>query len=141
MDANLYAYWEQFVGVLGWLDVVLPHSFEHLVEGVLALCFASALGGRSRLPLITATAVITSIAALFGTLYLSFTVVGADMVDTVQGRYFIPAAAMLPLALPGIPALGRYVQPLAAVALILLMLCGPAIVLQTLVWRHYLGAG
>jgi uncharacterized membrane protein len=141
LDTNLYVYWEQFIGVLGWLDVVLPHSFEHLVEGVLALSFISALADRSRFPLVVAIALITSIAALFGALYLSFTLVGADTVDTVQGRYFLPAAALLPLALPGIPVIGRYAQPLAAMALMLLMICSPAIVLQSLAWRHYLGAG
>jgi uncharacterized membrane protein len=138
-EENLYIYWEQFIGVLGWLDVVLPHSFEHLVEGVLALGFASALGGRSRLPLVVAVAVITSIAAVFGIMYLTFTVIGADTVDKVQGRYFLPAAALLPLALPSIPGIGRYLRPPAAAALILLMLCSPAIVLQSLAWRHYLG--
>jgi uncharacterized membrane protein len=139
VNKNLYIYWEQFIGVLGWLDVVLPHSFEHLVEAVLAVSFTSALVGRARLPLLVAIAAIASIAALFGVLYLSFTVVGADTVDTVQGRYFLPAAALLPLALPSIPIIGRFAQPLAAVALILLMLCSPAIVLQTLAFRHYLG--
>lgn len=41
--------------------------------------------------------------ATIASLYLTFTPVGSDQIFGVQGRYFIPLALLLLLALPGIP--------------------------------------
>ena len=89
------------VGVLGLLDVALPHGvyvawFAALGVAALAALFVP---GRAS---VTATgaaalwlAVLASAAAVCLLQYLSWTRVGATLIEGVQGRYFLP---LLPFA-------------------------------------------
>jgi uncharacterized membrane protein len=98
--APMYAI--QFVGNLGWLDTTVP-AIVLLGYALLLLALALtdgspalALGPWRRLLIAAITA-----ATLFGistSQYLLWTAVGADHVDGIQGRYFLPlapAAALL----------------------------------------------
>ena len=94
-------YIESFVGKLGWLDLKLPWSYILLAVCDLAVaalaCLTIATGRRRRIiyRIIVLVALITSIAALFAVLYVSWTPVGNFIVDGIQGRYFIPLAFFL----------------------------------------------
>jgi len=101
-QAPVYAI--QFVGNLGWLDTPLPAPVL-LVYALLLLALALVdgspsflLGPRGRLLVAAITA--GTVVAIFASQYLLWTAVGADTVDGVQGRYFLPlapAAALLVL--------------------------------------------
>ena len=47
-------------------------------------------------------------------IYVTFSPPGAPTVDTLQGRLFLPLAALLPLALPQVPSFGTRMVPWAA---------------------------
>jgi hypothetical protein len=104
----------QFVGVLGTLTIRLPHP----LYGVWWLAILSALGGllaRTDQPgegraierLLATAAILCSGELICLTLYLTWTRVGMDRIDGLQGRYFIPLLATLVFALPAIPFLTR----------------------------------
>lgn len=95
---------ESFVGRLGWLDLWLPHAYHvaaWIVLGVAILCVAGWRPSWDRAaPLVTAGAVLLSVGAIFGALYLSWSPVGFPYAGGAQGRYFIPLALFLPAILP-----------------------------------------
>jgi uncharacterized membrane protein len=98
-------YYAQFIGVLGWLDTVLPKGY-YVAAGV-ALALSGWLGfslqksgDRSRALLSCAVLALTA-AAVFVALYVAYTPVGAAEVEGVQGRYFLPIAMFLPLLVVG----------------------------------------
>jgi len=55
---------------------------------------------RGRNQAIAGIAVLASIFALFLVMYLSWANVGAELVQGIQGRYFIPLIPFIALALP-----------------------------------------
>ncbi len=95
----------EFIGVLGWLDTTLPNPYYALAGCVLcvsAVLAATRLTGAHSTKTISAAAILaTTVAALYATQYLSWTPIGGLAVEGVQGRYFLPVAALLVIALPG----------------------------------------
>ena len=140
MTGSGVGYFREFIGVLGWLDTPLPRWFllaasAALGAGLLGVC-ASPSGPRPWLP---ALVVILGSAAIFGAQYLTWTHPGAPFVDGVQGRYFIPMAAVVALALPAAPNFIRPKLPwLSMAGIVFLANLAPAIVLRTIVLRYYL---
>jgi len=135
-----------FIGVLGWLDTTLPDDYYSAVKWMLPMAaITAALGTRrgragwSSRGLIAA-AVVISAAGVLAIEYLTWTKPGAEVVEGLQGRYF------LPLALAGagvVPALGdtrlaRLHRPLV-VALVAFPLVSMAVTMRAVVLRYYLG--
>jgi hypothetical protein len=92
-------YVAQTIGVLGWLDTLLPKPFYGAAIVVLVLAgwlTARSSDGRVSWPLIGLLAVTA--VGIFGAFYIAYTPVAAPYVEGVQGRYLLPLAAMLPLA-------------------------------------------
>ena len=94
---NAANYGEELIGRFGWLDVYLPKAIVGL-EGLLlvacGLTAAPALDARRRM-----AAIAIVVATFFGIVlsqYLTWSIVCAEWVDGVQGRYFLP---ILPIAL------------------------------------------
>jgi uncharacterized membrane protein len=91
-------FYEQFVGVLGWLSVPLPMAAYLLPP----LAMLAAWGSQERLPpgravplaFFGLTIVAASTVLLMTALYLTWTPVGKYMVDGIQGRYFLPLAPL-----------------------------------------------
>ncbi|HYM59985.1 MAG TPA: DUF2142 domain-containing protein [Thermoanaerobaculia bacterium] len=92
---NAHQYADHLIGHLGWLDIQLP---KHLVD--LAILLLLAVG-------VTTPMTITPAQRLAGGLivalscglislsqYLVWTPIGADFIDGMQGRYFLPLAPM-----------------------------------------------
>ena len=105
--ATGYSFFHEFIGVLGWSDVSLPLPYYPVAGLVLgASMFLVLRTGRSLLDRpgqgAMALAALVAILLMFLAEYLSWTRVGADFVDGVQGRYFLPIALFLPAFLPGI---------------------------------------
>jgi len=105
LAGNFRTDFQQSIGVLGWSDTPLSPNYYLLAGCALALAVILAVFGRGRR--VTAPWGVLLLAALglalvsvYATLYLSWTPVGAGYVDGIQGRYFLPAATLLAVALP-----------------------------------------
>lgn len=143
MDYAVHAprYLSQIVGRLGWLDVQLPMPFlaAYLVL-LLALVFldaGTALEVRPWQRGVVAAAVLAAMTLVSASQYAVWTPYGADFIEGLQGRYF------LPLVLPAVWIFhsrrwaGRVgPRPLGmALAVLSVLSCG--IALWALVGRYY----
>lgn len=88
-------------GKLGWLDTEIP---DYLVYGFWFLLFLSAVKMakekqyiQTETRLFAAGLSVVTVLAVFGVFLLTWTAAGADHIDGVQGRYFLP---LLPVLLP-----------------------------------------
>jgi uncharacterized membrane protein len=131
---------EELIGILGWLDTRLPRPFIELGAVVLVLGILSATTGPARKPWLSMALIIVGMVTIYITFYLTFTPPQAPVVETLQGRYFLPLAAALPLALPRLPWLGIRILPLALAGVVILALAEPVVVVRALVIRYYLAA-
>lgn len=87
------------------------------------------------------TGLVASASALiFAVCYLTFTRPGELDVAGVQGRYFIPLALLIPGMLPGVRIDRRVAQGLALGVVALFPAISIATLLDTIVWRFYVGA-
>ncbi len=86
---------DEVVGVLGWLDTLLPHCVYVASETMMLVGFAAAVVGPVRRVWSRLAVLMTLVAttgAVFLALFLSWTQPGADKIDGVRGRYLIPIA-------------------------------------------------
>nr|WP_239479267.1 DUF2142 domain-containing protein [Lichenicola cladoniae] len=98
----------QLLGVLGWLNLVLPTTLMTLwVVALGASCLAGTLAGASNTDgsqpqetLALLAAVFITILLIYISQYLSFTPVGYDWISGPQGRYLVPLIPLVALALP-----------------------------------------
>ncbi len=138
--ATGYSFFQEFIGVLGWSDVRLPLAYYPVAGSVLGISiFLVVRTGRSLLSPsgqgAMALAALTAILLVFLVEYLTWTNVGADFVDGVQGRYFLPIALLLPNFLPGVSfskPIGLLVPVAAFPAL------SVAVMVHSVVLRYYL---
>lgn len=98
-----WAWVSSFVGILGWMDTVLPTPVYVLYPlGLLAVALAD---GGSASPVrgsgrwVTLVAGASCAVAVLAAAYVGWTPVGARAVSGVQGRYFLPCAPALLVAL------------------------------------------
>ncbi|WP_419728434.1 DUF2142 domain-containing protein [Lichenicola sp.] len=151
-------YFREFVGVLGWLDTTLPNPY-YAVTGIILIVATLAVilepgtapkpgprpapgppGNASLLPmLLNGVLLVAAIVAVFVLEYLSWSPIGGGIVEGVQGRYFLPIALFLPLALPRRPE--GHLARAAPIAIILLLYpaVSLALTLRAIVMRYYLG--
>ncbi len=92
-------YYRGFIGTFGWLDTYLPSLFIPLAYGIIALVFF--IDGKKEIKVTVAQKGIL-LAGFFSivflvllTQHLTWDCVGGDVIYTIQGRYFIPAAPLL----------------------------------------------
>ena len=96
LKIHFLEYYNQFVGVIGWIIEVIPDWF-FIFYGVV-LIFAAAVGNvnltfQQRLFIIAA--VIPTVFAMFFYTYVLWTPVKHEDIICIYGRYFIPCALML----------------------------------------------
>ncbi|HVC60495.1 MAG TPA: DUF2142 domain-containing protein [Acetobacteraceae bacterium] len=131
-------YLAAFIGVLGSLDTPLPASYYNYASFVLLLAFASVAVGPSRRTWLSLLIFLAAAGAVFFASYLTWTLPKADHVDGIEGRYFLPLAAVLALAMPNWRRLGAMLWPAALVALLAFALITPMVIIHALVLRYYL---
>jgi uncharacterized membrane protein len=107
-------YSDTFIGVLGWLDTMLPEPAYPALWIGLALCAAASVpGARLReawlARLLLALAAAACALLVFLALLVTWTPHPAAVVEGVQGRYFIVPAIMLAYAI-GAPTRRRPIQ-------------------------------
>lgn len=106
----------QAIAVLGWSETLFPPLYYDAAAVALAVAVALSLGGRRGAPsprrgsALLGAAVLAFI-GLHAALYLQWTPVGATFVDGFQGRYLLPAAMLLAVALPAFGGAGPTVLP------------------------------
>ena len=123
----LRSLWLQFIGFLGQLSIRLPG----MLYALWSVAIVSGIGGLAAHPRLPATrwftapaaavGLLASIELIFVALYLTWTPVGMDRVDGIQGRYFLPLLPVLLFVVPEIGLLRRiplwlwWPAPLAAI--------------------------
>ena len=130
--------WLEVVGRLGWLDTELPSWFATLAELLLAAGLLSTLGGSSRRAPVAWLAVLFALAGVVLAQYLTWTPVGADTVQGLQGRYAEVLLAVCALSLPGMPILTPATRPAGLTAAAVMAMATPLVILKAIVWRYYL---
>jgi uncharacterized membrane protein len=127
------AYGEQMIGTLGWLTIPLPSA---VILVVVALLVLVALMAGPRLTVmqrvLAAVIAIASIVTVELSEYISWTAAGANLIEGVQGRYFIPIAPLLLVAIsrPAVPP--RWIP--IVIASVMTIANGAAVFAM---WQHY----
>jgi hypothetical protein len=129
-------YAEQFVGVFGWIDTRLPGAYMVGAAFVLVLAALAGTDGPVRRPWWPLGAALFATVSIFVLQYLTWSRPGGIAVDGVLGRYFLPMAMILALALPRLPI---RVGKLAGLAVGLQAMVTPAVMLHAIVLRYYVG--
>ncbi len=104
-----------FIGIFGWLDRPLPHVFYVTYAWLLAAVFLGSL----QPPPVPAIGLIliVSLAAVIASAWLYSTPLGSSVIEGLQGRYFIPLAALPCLGRARLPK--RWLAPVALAAVTL----------------------
>lgn len=99
-NINLDGYFKQFVGVLGWLDTPLPGILY--ISYAPMLLFIALIDNRPNVIILLKdklkifAVLLSSILLVYLLTYLSWTsTLGQEVVEGIQGRYFIPVAPLL----------------------------------------------
>jgi uncharacterized membrane protein len=84
------------IGILGWLDIPLPgysYLMAYLLIGLAVLKDGNHFPKRFRALSFRMTLLLTGLlatSALAAVFYIGYTVVGANLIEGLQGRYFLP---------------------------------------------------
>jgi len=129
LKVNLGHNIHEFIGVLGWLDTLFPAWFYRIVyltiAGTLCFCLYPAFANRAlaqnaKTAFVTVLAMLLAVGAVYFSLYVIWTPVGAPIIDGVQGRYFLPIAPFLALVFPRVCTAGQVAdkKPMHQVAML-----------------------
>lgn len=136
-DVSGWAYLNQLIGQLGWLDVTLPAWLIQAAAGLLLLTALAGIELRSSSFIPVLGSVLLSTICVFVLIYLTWDKVGDPTIEGVQGRYFLP----LLMTLAGLattiarPPLG----PIAYVAAMAFPVISLGETMRIIVLRYYLG--
>jgi uncharacterized membrane protein len=90
------------VGCLGWLDTLMPNWYYMIAAAALAMAvLAPGNKGPTLWPaLLALTIFVTLFLVVCAALYISWTPVGQATINTMQGRYMLPALPLLGWIVP-----------------------------------------
>jgi uncharacterized membrane protein len=146
--ATLYwpNYLQSFIGNLGWQDTPLPPKYLTLAECMIGVAALTTMLGSKDEPLdvrgaaVIGAGLLLSAAALFGILYVTWTVPGHPVVEGVQGRYLLPLALTGVVLLPRIDFKGRaWLHKVLLVVVTVFPVITLSVVMRAIVLRYYLG--
>lgn len=130
-------YWSEFIGRIAWNDTKLPLWYRLYATVAIVLCAVALPGrgsGRARFVLL---GIGLATAAIFVLQYLDWTAPGADVVEGVVGRYFLPLAMTLLLAVPSRRSGTVVPQRFAYAALAGLAIATPPVMIHHILARFY----
>ena len=99
MSGQIIVQWKMWVGVLGWLDTPLPGFIYVLMLPLLVLI--ALFDHRPDIHIPASAKVFSGFlflgtwVGIFSVFFVTWTQVGMNPIDGVQGRYFIPVSALL----------------------------------------------
>jgi uncharacterized membrane protein len=132
---NSWSYTEQMIGRLGLLDVGLPLAVI-VVElvALVTLAMTADFTMRWTQRVLIAAIVVASVAGILVSQYLSWSIVCSDVIEGVQGRYFLP---LLPATLAALvlPSTRWRLGPKSLTAVV--VICN-AVAIAALLRRHWL---
>jgi hypothetical protein len=132
----------QAIGILGWLNLLLPDALYQawmaaLPCAVLADLLAPRQPNRWGRALLLPAAILVAIWAIYFSQYLTWTAIGLDRIEGPTGRYFLPLVPLLGLALPTFGLWPR-LRLLAAAIPVLAAAAGLAVLPVLVVGAYYL---
>jgi uncharacterized membrane protein len=134
-------YSSMFVGRFGWLDTPLPSTVRTVVLAVLILIALTdgrpdkSLSIRQRLLL--AAIFAGTLLTIAGSLYVMWTPVGGELIEGLQGRYFIPVAPALLLVLTSRRLSGKLPPATRSLVVAVIMLLALGISAWAITARFY----
>ncbi len=136
--ANDWFIAHSFIGQLGWLDVELPGIYRDFAwAGLVLAAFASVRWGYLRGWWLEVLAVAGAVAGVGMIQYMTWTVVGAPVVDGVQGRYFLAPALVLGVVFSRGGGVGLPGARLAALAVMVLPVLSISVTVHEVILRYY----
>jgi uncharacterized membrane protein len=149
---GLYFHWDfyailikmyEFIGILGWLDLVLPGFYYKLAYFLLFLVFLSIVqfdSEKLRLRMIILFAVFISFLAIMAAQYITWTALESPYLGGIQSRYFIPVIPFLALGIAGFrkeQAMKNW-QVAVFILVVIFPLITQFIMIQKFILRYYL---
>ncbi len=131
----------QFIGWSGWL---LPSGFYSIATVVMALSALLSAGTAERSAgrrdrAVVASAILLAAALVVVAAYVTWTSPGSRTAWGVQGRYLLPLAMFLPVALPEMKPCRRALQCVMLTTVALFPAAGITAVLHAIVQHFYVG--
>lgn len=139
--ANFYQ--QSFIGILGWLDTVLPAPSYSMLWIGLAVCALVSMrlpvaGGNQGARWLLLLTAITSVGLIFLSQLVTWTPHPATLVEGVQGRYFVMPMVLLAFALSGFPIMQTTLRRrLASLSLTGFALSSVSVLTITLLSRYH----
>ncbi len=138
-------YYKSFIGILGWLDTLLPLAcykiFYYGILLIIGLHLKNDLALKSKLMILILF--LGTIFLIFLSQYIIWTPVAAYVIEGVQGRYFIPATLFLTLLLGQNIYFEKnellFLFPYAMIALITCFVIADVGAIFQLIFRFYYG--
>ena len=125
-------------GVFGWLDVYPPSSFYQLATCAAALALMLNARRKPASAIVFAHGIVVSLLAILVLcmpFYAFWTQPGSPVIEGLQGRYFLPIAALAGMACSF--ALPRSMRGLPALALLAMVPLLSIMAIQAIVGRYY----
>ena len=100
---KIATYIKEFIGTLGWLDTELPKLY--IFSYAFVLLFVAMASKKKDIvisykqKMVILITLILNVIFLYALMYLSWTSVGGNIIEGIQGRYFIPIAPLVFLLL------------------------------------------
>ena len=94
----------EFIGILGWLDVILPSNYYRLAYLVFFLAILFILSFNSeklKLRMVILLSAFLSMLAIMAAQYITWTALESPYLGGLQSRYFIPVIPFLALGIAG----------------------------------------
>ncbi len=142
LQAGDYMITSSFIGQLGWLDVSLPKVYHVLAWAGLLLAAVvvwrrGMSGGMAHRWGLEVLAVAGAIGGVGLIQYMTWTVVGAPVVDGIQGRYFLIPALMLGVLITRDTQSRSRGTDWLAIPVLLLPIISIAVTMHELILRYY----
>jgi hypothetical protein len=107
---------QHLVGVLGWLSIMLPDwCYDYGWVAMILAAFACALDESGPRLATAGWRLLILVVCFLGValaLYVTWTPVGAPLIEGLQGRYFIPLLLLMSQAIPSLPLPSSIRRPL-----------------------------
>jgi uncharacterized membrane protein len=141
-----HLYFEEFVGILGFLDIRLAAPVYSLAPVALISAVAASLGGGASrrwtkpyilIQAVTWGAMLAACGAVFAIQYFEWTPPGAAMVAGIQGRYFIPVVMFAAVTLYR-PLIRPVVFSIFSIPVMIFSVIAMVATMHALMLRYYL---